>query len=98
MFYETIFIIAFLVAIAVTFIVIGLFAQRRRITTGQEGMVGKKGIARTEIDATSGKVLIGGEFWLAVSKERIPMDSPVVVISVRDMILVVKETTREEII
>jgi membrane-bound serine protease (ClpP class) len=40
--------------------------QRRRTTTGMEGMVGEIAIAKTYLDPV-GKVLAQGELWTAVS-------------------------------
>ncbi|MDP3185307.1 MAG: NfeD family protein, partial [Anaerolineales bacterium] len=51
-------------------IIIGfaLRAQKRPIVTGQEGMCGATGIARTNIDPT-GQVQAAGELWTAEAVE-----------------------------
>lgn len=92
MLFETIFVISFIILLSILFIIIGLLAQRKRITTGQEGMEGKTGIARTTINPKGGKAFVAGELWIAVSKDEIPSGSQVVVRAVRDMILVVEAT------
>jgi membrane-bound serine protease (ClpP class) len=49
----------------------GVRAQRRRITTGSEGLVGMEGVARGTVGSDGGSVLVRGEFWNAVSDEPI---------------------------
>ncbi len=49
----------------------GIRAQKNRVTTGSEGMVGEQGEAFTKLDP-QGRVLIGSEFWKAVAE-----DSPI---------------------
>jgi len=65
--------IAWPVIIAVTIVVAGFFilvvtmgirAQFARVTTGQEGLVGAKGVARSRLDP-EGNVLVQGELWKA---------------------------------
>ncbi|MFZ1947195.1 MAG: nodulation protein NfeD [bacterium] len=48
----------------------GLRAQARKPTTGEEGLVGERGVATTDIDRT-GQVFVHGELWTAASAERI---------------------------
>jgi membrane-bound serine protease (ClpP class) len=48
----------------------GLRAQMRKPTTGEEGLLGERGVATTDIDRT-GQVFIHGELWTASSEERI---------------------------
>ena len=65
-------------------------AMRRRTETGQEGLTGEIGIAKTEINRQSGKVFIHGEWWNAVSDEVIPAGARVEVISMNRFTLTVK--------
>ncbi len=67
-----------------------LAAQRRKVVTGKEGLVGERGEARSAISAKGGKVFIHGELWNAVSREEIPPGSAVEVVDVRGMTLVVR--------
>lgn len=67
-----------------------LAAQRRRVVTGKEGLVGERGEARTAIGPRGGKAYVHGELWDAVSPEEIPAGSPVEVVEVRGMVLVVR--------
>jgi membrane-bound serine protease (ClpP class) len=59
----------------------GLRAQRRKPTTGREGLVGERGVATTDIDRT-GQAFIHGELWTVVSKEKISKGEEVVVVSI----------------
>jgi membrane-bound serine protease (ClpP class) len=45
-------------------------AHRRRPTTGREGLIGKTGVATTDLKP-EGVVEIRGELWSAVAKEEI---------------------------
>ena len=67
------------VAIAVPFAAIAVFlttlvirAHRNRVTTGESGLVGETGVARTPLDP-QGKVFVHGEYWDAVSS--VPVDA-----------------------
>jgi membrane-bound serine protease (ClpP class) len=46
---------------------LSLRARGQRVTTGQEGMIGEIGIARTQL-TPSGKVFVHGELWNAVAQ------------------------------
>lgn len=67
-----------------------LSAQRRRPTTGREGLVGEKGAAQSQI-APEGKVFIHGEYWDARSDEPIAAGETVVVEAVEGMELKVRK-------
>lgn len=59
-------------------------AHRRKPTTGREGLVGEKGIAKSKIDPR-GKVFVHGEYWDAISDETISEGTKVNVIEVKDI-------------
>ncbi|MCD6170640.1 MAG: nodulation protein NfeD [Candidatus Latescibacteria bacterium] len=59
----------------------GLHIQRRKPTTGAEGLVGEIGVALTRIGPT-GKVAIHGEIWEAVSDQKIRKGEKILVIGV----------------
>ncbi len=59
-----------------------LKAQRRRTTTGNQGLIGETGHARTAVDAGSGKVFVHGEYWFATSDAPIEPDTPIRVLKV----------------
>jgi membrane-bound serine protease (ClpP class) len=61
-------------------------AQRRVPVTGQEGLLGKVGTARTEIDG-NGKIFIHGEYWDARAKARIPEGAKVKVVGIEGLTL-----------
>jgi membrane-bound serine protease (ClpP class) len=56
-------------------------SQRRRATTGYDGMIGQRGIAETSLDP-EGWVLVAGERWRAVADPAVPAGEPVTVLSV----------------
>lgn len=69
----------------------GLRAQTRKVTTGQEGLVGQTGEALEDLDP-KGKILVSGEYWNAKakgSKSPISKGSSVRVESVENMLLTV---------
>ncbi len=75
-----------------TIMMIALRAQRAPVRTGQEGMVGKMGIARSAI-APSGSVQVGGELWtaeLAPGEHPIPAGARVIVESAEGIRLKVR--------
>src|SRR5438270_1473154 len=53
-------------AIAIFLMTIVLRARRAKVTTGQEGMVGEVGVARTELEP-EGTVFVHGELWNATA-------------------------------
>lgn len=56
-------------------------AQRRRIVTGREGMVGEHGQAVTAVHA-AGKVFVHGEYWEAFASEPVPEGADIEVVGV----------------
>lgn len=60
---------------------------RKKVETGQEGLTGEVGVARSEITSDSGKVFVHGEWWNAVSDETIPEGARVKVESLENFIL-----------
>jgi membrane-bound serine protease (ClpP class) len=64
-------------------------ARLKKPTTGMEGLIGEVGIASTSI-APEGKVSIHGEFWNAVSEQRIEKGEEVQIIGVNNLKLRVK--------
>ncbi len=71
------------------FLGMGLRAQKRKITTGKEGMVGEEGIAESDL-TPEGKVQIHGEFWNGRSiSGQIQKGEKIIVVSVDHLILIV---------
>jgi membrane-bound serine protease (ClpP class) len=65
-------------------------ARLTKPTTGMEGLIGETGIVSTPI-ALEGKVSIHGEFWNAVSDQKIEAGEKVQVMGVRNLKLKVKK-------
>ena len=64
-------------------------AQRRKVSTGSEGLVGEQGVALTDL-APSGRVFVHGEYWEADAVEPIDRGAKVVVDRVDGMRLRVR--------
>ena len=88
----TIIIFALLFAAVFMFLAYKVFkAMRREVDTGKEGLTGEIGVAKTDIDANSGKVFVHGEWWNAVtaseSDETIPAGAKIKVDSIEGFVL-----------
>ncbi|NPA16317.1 NfeD family protein [Persephonella sp.] len=82
-------VVAFSAVFFLSIAYLGLKAQRKKTQTGKEGMIGKRGIAQTDINP-KGKVFIEGEIWDAYSEEPIKKDEEVEVLAVEGLKLKVK--------
>ncbi len=71
-------------------------SMRRKSETGQEGLTGEIGVARTKITGTSGKVFVHGEWWNAVSDEDIPVGARVKIDAIENFILKVSPAKKAE--
>ncbi len=73
---------------------LGLRAQRSRVRTGSEGLVGERGRAVSELAPPSGrrpgKVFVHGEYWHATAARPVAAGEPVEVVAVRGMLLEVR--------
>ncbi len=69
-------------------------AQKRRPTTGVEGMVGIVGVAKSDIDPT-GDVFVHGELWKARTDKAIRKDKKVKVVGVENLVLTVEEVEED---
>jgi membrane-bound serine protease (ClpP class) len=63
---------------------VGIRAQRRKVTTGHEGLVGAVGTARSAL-GDGGTVFVRGELWSAESEEPIEAGASVEVVAVDGM-------------
>jgi membrane-bound serine protease (ClpP class) len=70
---------------------IALKARRNKVVTGQQGMIGAIGEARTDIDP-EGKVFVLGELWNARAASRVGIGDHVVVRKVEGLELEVEKT------
>jgi len=68
---------------------IALKARRNKVVTGEQGLVGETGIARTAL-APQGKVFVHGELWDAVATAPLSVGQPVVVCKVDGLTLQVE--------
>ena len=73
---------------------LGLKAQRRRPVTGQGGLVGEVGRARTEL-APTGKVFLHSEIWNARANRHVTVGETVRVVGVHGMELEVEPVASE---
>ena len=71
---------------------VGLRAQKKKIQTGDEGIVGEIGTAKTDI-AEQGSVFVHGEHWNAYSRVAIPKGTKVEVVAVDGLTIEVKAVT-----
>lgn len=67
-------------------------AQKKKITTGQEGLIGEEGQVMENFRNGSGRILVHGEYWNAISEnhENPTQGTPVEVIGKKGMTLIVK--------
>jgi membrane-bound serine protease (ClpP class) len=68
---------------------IALKARRNKVVTGEQGLVGETGVARTAL-APQGKVFVHGELWDAVATAPLSVGQPVVVRKVDGLTLQVE--------
>ncbi len=68
----------------------GVRAQRQPAKTGKETMLGSAGRSMTPIGPAGGQILVGGEYWNAVSETPIDKDRPVRIIGMQGLTLRVK--------
>lgn len=64
----------------------GFGASPGPVTTGSEGMLLRRGVARTPLDPR-GKVRVGGELWHAVASEPVPAGREVEILEVEGLTL-----------
>jgi membrane-bound serine protease (ClpP class) len=69
---------------------LALKARKQRVVTGQEGMIGEIGVARTSLEP-EGKVFVHGELWNAVAKTTVPEGARVRVKSVEGLHVMVEQ-------
>ncbi|MGB2697758.1 MAG: nodulation protein NfeD [Candidatus Zixiibacteriota bacterium] len=64
----------------------GIRAQRKKTTTGEKGMIGMTGVARTKLDP-EGSVFVHGEIWKAVADQSIKKGEKIKVVEIEDLTL-----------
>jgi membrane-bound serine protease (ClpP class) len=73
-------------AIGLFFLYVGYYlikSQRSHVSMGLEGLIGKEGVAATDIE-NGGKIFVHGEYWNAESDETIGKGGKVKVVEVKD--------------
>ena len=79
------------VAVITVFLVrLVYLSHQQKSVTGKQGMVGERGVAKTDIHA-DGKVLVHGEYWNASSEKPIPAGAKVRVVKVQGLRVEVEE-------
>ena len=71
-------------AITVFLVRLVYLSHQRKSVTGEEGMIGELGVAKSDIH-NDGKVLVHGEYWNAFSEKPIPAGSRVRVVKVHEL-------------
>jgi membrane-bound serine protease (ClpP class) len=90
--WEVIMVVVIIIVIFVGLLLfLGIKAQFRKPSAGKEGLVGERGIARTDIDDKGGTAFVHGEWWNAVSEKPIKRGAKIRVIDSEGMILKVEE-------
>ncbi len=83
------------VVFALFAVALGVKAQSRKVTTGQEGLIGKTGKALEDLDPR-GAILVEGEYWIVVSASHVKKGNLVKVLRVKGMKLFVEPTISSE--
>ncbi len=89
--------ISLILAVSITTAAFFVFAvgmavrtSRSKITTGKEGITGETGIALTKFNP-EGRVKIHGEYWQAISEDKINKNDKIIVTAVDNLKLIVKK-------
>lgn len=87
----------FLITVVITFAALfggitylAIKTLRKKPVSGGEGLLGKQGKALTPVSPEGGKVFVEGEIWQAISDEKIPEGSKVVILEKKGFLLKVK--------
>ncbi len=88
--------IVFVVAVIVSVIYAIVKAQRRKLATGTEEMIGKEAVAQTALNPR-GTVLAEGELWTAIAKgDKIEPGEEVIITKVEGLKLWVAKKSEEK--
>jgi membrane-bound serine protease (ClpP class) len=66
-------------------------AHKKKVETGQAGIVGETGVAKSAINPEGGSVFIHGEYWKAFSESEIDQNSKIRVVDIKGMELKVEK-------
>jgi membrane-bound serine protease (ClpP class) len=70
-----------------------IVSQKRKPTTGAQGLIGEEGVASTDIDGR-GKVFVHGEYWDVSAAEKIDKGARVRVTGIEGLVLSVEPTAK----
>jgi membrane-bound serine protease (ClpP class) len=65
--------------------------HKRKPVSGKEGIIGEKGIAKSDIDKNGGIVFVHGEIWKAISNEKIKKGEEIIVKKIDGLKLIVEK-------
>lgn len=65
---------------------LALKARRNKVVTGEQGLIGETGVARTPL-TPAGKVFVHGEIWTAIASTDVPEGEAVVIRSIDGLML-----------
>jgi membrane-bound serine protease (ClpP class) len=82
-----------LAVITVFLMTIALRARRNKIVTGEQGLIGQIGTARSAL-TPAGKVFVHGELWDAVASANVDVGEAVVIRNVQNLVLQVEPATQ----
>lgn len=68
-------------------------AYKRKPVTGQEGLIGVIGVAKSDVSPDGGMVFVRGEYWTAYSDDLIPTNEKIIVEEVKGLKLKVKKVS-----
>ncbi|MCD6578002.1 NfeD family protein [bacterium] len=84
--------IILIIVLSVFAVIYTIKAFYNKVSTGEEGLIGRQGIAESSINREKGKIFINGEHWNAISTKNIAKGKKVIVLKVlENLILRVKE-------
>lgn len=73
----------------------GIAAQRRRPTTGSEGLIGERGFTLSGLKPNSvGQIMLHGEIWNAECSDEVDKNTKVEVVGIKELNLLVKKLNR----
>jgi membrane-bound serine protease (ClpP class) len=70
---------------------LSLRAHKKKVETGEAGLVGETGVAKSAVGPEGGSVFIHGEYWKAFSETQIEANSKIRVVAIKGMELKVEK-------
>ena len=63
---------------------------RLKVVTGEDGLVGRIGVAQSIVESEGGHVMVAGERWQAIAQKSIPKGARVKIVRARNLVLIVE--------